>query len=129
MRKKEKLLLLKYYITDYLFEVINDNKKIKEYFKEYLNFSTFEIDNYEKKYNYEYVVFDLAAQNTGNIFKYKHNIITDEYIQIENPLLFTSKVENIEVPNEILTEIFNIARENKELMHLEKKLIRQISKF
>ena len=129
MLKKEKLLILKYYLTDYLFEVINDNKKIKEYFKEYLIFSTFEIDSYEKKDDYEYVQFDLAAQNTGNIFKYKHNIKTDEYIQFEKPLLFSSKVSNIEISNEILKKIFLIAKENNELLQLEKKLIKKINKL
>lgn len=129
MGKKEKLLILKYYLTDYLFEVINDNKRIKDYFKKYLIFSTFEIDSYEKKDDYEYVQFDLAAQNTGNVFKYKYNIKTNEYKEIEKTSLFYSRVDNLEIPNEILKEIFDIARENKELLELEKKLMKKINKI
>ena len=126
MGKKEKLLILKYYLTDYLFEVINDNKRIKDYFKEYFIFSTFEIDSYKKKDDYEYVQFDLAAQNTGNVFKYKYNIKTNEYKEIEKPSLFYSRVDNLEIPNEILKEIFYVARENRYLIDLEKKLIKKL---
>ena len=127
MTKKEKLLVLKYYVTEYLLETINDNKKIKEYFNKYLVYSTFEIDYYEKKDNYEYVQFDLAAQNTGNIFKYKKNIKTNEYIQMEKPLLCSSKIKKLDISIEILNEIFNIARENSDLIDLEKKLLKRIN--
>ena len=79
MEKVAKLKNLRKVLIDYLFETIDGNKKIKEYFDKYLIYSTFEIDNSEKKDDYEYIKFDLAAQNTGNIFKYKYNIKTNEY--------------------------------------------------
>ena len=129
--KKElnKLRNLRHYLIDYLFETINDNKKIKEYFDKYLFYSTFEIDFYEKIGDYEYVQFDLSAQNTGNIFNYRHDIKNDEYELVKRPLLFSTKVENFDISKEILKEIFDVARENKELLEAEKILTKKVSKL
>lgn len=123
------LINLRHYLVNYLFETINDNKKIKEYFDKYLFYSTFEIDFYEKIGDFEYIQFDLAAQNTGNIFKYRYNKKTDEYKLIENPVIYTAKVDNFDISKEILFEIFNIARENKELLEAEQVLTKKVSKI
>lgn len=132
MRKEENLNKLKYLrhiLIDYLFETIDDNKQIKEYFDKYLFYSTFEIDTYEKIGDFEYVQFDLAAQNTGNIFKYRYDIKNDEYKLIDNPVIYSAKVDNFEIKKEILKEIFDIARENKELLAAEKVLTKKLIKL
>ncbi|MBQ2947012.1 MAG: hypothetical protein IJE04_04090 [Bacilli bacterium] len=132
MRKEENLNKLKYLrhiLIDYLFETIDDNKHIKEYFDKYLFYSTFEIDTYEKIGDFEYVQFDLAAQNTGNIFKYRYDIKNDEYKLIDNPVIYSAKVDNFEIKKEILKEIFDIARENKELLAAEKVLTKKLIKL
>ena len=129
MEKAEKLKNLRKVLTDYLFETIDDNKKIKDYFDKYLFYSTFEIDYYEKIGDFEYIQFELAAQNTGNIFKYRYNTATNEYQLINNPVVFTAKVDNFEISNEILDEIFNIARENKELLEAERVLTEKVAKL
>ena len=132
MKKEEqlnKLRNLRHFLIDYLFESINDNKKIKEYFDKYLNFCTFEIDYYEKIGDFEYIQFDLSAQNTGNIFRYKHNIKNDEYALTTTPAIFSSKVDNFDISKEILKEIFDVARENKELLEAEKVLTKKVTKL
>ena len=127
--KKEFLINLRRDLVNYLFETINDNKKIKKYFDKYLNFCTFEIDYYDVIGDFEYIQFDLAAQNTGNIFKYRHNIKTDEYKLIGQPVVFTAKVDNFDISKEILKEIFAIGRENKNLLKLEKELTEEVTKI
>ncbi len=132
MTKEEELKKLKnlrHVLIDYLFEKIDDNKKIKEYFDKYLFYSTFEIDFYEKIGDYEYVQFDLSAQNTGNIFNYRHDIKNDKYELIKRPLIFSSKVDNFDISKEILKEIFDVARENKELLEAEKVLTKKVTKL
>lgn len=129
MEKAEKLKNLRKVLIDYLLETIDDNKKIKEYFDRYLFYSTFEIDYYEKIGDFEYIQFELAAQNTGNVFKYRYNSKTCEYKLINNPVVFTAKVDNFDISNEILDEIFNIARENKELLEAERVLTEKVAKL
>ena len=78
------------------------------------------IDEYYVKDNIEYIQFDFAAQNTGNIFKYKHNLDTDEYF-MESQLVFTYLgIE--ELPIEIVKSAFEVARDNKENIKLLKKI-------
>jgi len=120
--RKEFLINLRRDLVYYLFENINDNKKIKNYFNKYLDFCTFEIDYFEEIGDFEYIQFDLSAQNTGNIFKYRYNKNTNEYTLLEQPLLFATKVDNFEIKKEILKEIFDVARQNKTLLKLEKEL-------
>ena len=127
--RKKFLINLRRDLVNYLFETIDDNKKIKKYFDKYLNFCTFEIDYFEEIGDFEYVQFDLSAQNTGNIFKYRHNKLTDEYELIGKPLLFTTKVDNFDIKKEILKEIFDIARQNKTLLKLEKELTEEVMKI
>ena len=132
MTKEEKLNKLKklrHCLIQYLFETIDDNKHIKEYFDKYLFYSTFEIDYYEKKGDFEYIQFELSAQNTGNIFKYRYDIKNDKYKLIDNPVLYTAKVDNFNIKKEILKEIFDIARENKELLVAEKVLTQKVRKL
>ena len=130
-KKKElnKLNNLRHYLIDYLFDTIDDNKKIKDYFDKYLFFCTFEIDYYEKIGDFEYIQFDLSAQNTGNVFKYRYNIKLDEYDLIGTPTIFSSKVDNFDIKKEILKEIFDVARENKELLEAEKVLTKKLTKL
>jgi len=127
--RKEFLINLRRDLVNYLFEVINDNQKIKKYFQKYLNFCTFEIDYFEEIGDFEYIQFDLSAQNTGNIFKYRHNIKTDEYVLLEKPLLFATKVDNFDISKEILKEIFEVGRNNKNLLKLEKELTEEVIKI
>ncbi|MBR6690284.1 MAG: hypothetical protein IKL65_03030 [Bacilli bacterium] len=127
--RKEFLINLRCDLVNYLFETIDDNPKIKKYFDKYLNFCTFEIDYFEEIGDFEYVQFDLSAQNTGNIFRYRHNIKTDEYILTDNPAIFSSKVDNFDISKEILKEIFDVARKNKTLLKLEKKLTEEVIKI
>ena len=127
MEKAEKLKNLRKILIDYLFETIDDNKQVKEYFNKYLFYSTFEIDYYEKIGDFEYIQFELAAQNTGNIFRYRYDIKNDKYKLIGNPVIYSAKVDNFEIKKEILKEIFNIARENKELLVAEKVLTKKIT--
>lgn len=129
MDKKEKLKELRHLLIEYLFETIDSNKKIKEYFNNYLVYSTFEIDYYDKIGDFEYIQFELAAQNTGNIFKYRYDIKNDKYILIDNPVIYTSKVDNFDITKDILDEIFNLARENKELLELEKVLTKKVTRI
>ena len=74
MNKLEYLKKMRKQIINDSFNIINNNENIKEYFKKYILFSTFEIDYYSENEKYEYIQFDLAAQNTGNIFNYKYII-------------------------------------------------------
>jgi len=127
--RKEFLINLRRDLVYYLFENINDNKKIKNYFNKYLDFCTFEIDYFEEIGDFEYIQFDLSAQNTGNIFKYRYNKNTNEYTLLEQPLLFATKVDNFEIKKEILKEIFDVARQNKTLLKLEKELTEEVIKI
>jgi len=132
MKKEEqlnKLKNLRHVLLDYLFENINDNKKIKEYFDKYLFYTTFEIDFYETIGDFEYIQFELSAQNTGNVFKYRYSKKNDKYMLIEQPLVYSAKVDNFEISKEILKEIFEIARDNKELLEAEKVLNKKIYKI
>ena len=127
--RKEFLINLRRDLVNYLFETINDNEKIKNYFDKYLNFCTFEIDYFEEIGDFEYIQFDLSAQNTGNIFKYRYDKTNDEYTLLEQPLLFVTKVDNFDIKKEILKEIFDIGRQNKNLLKLEKELTDEVIKI
>lgn len=127
--KLNKLRNLRHSLIEYLFETIDDNKHIKEYFDKYLFYSTFEIDYYERIGDFEYIQFELAAQNTGNIFRYRYDIKNDEYKLIDNPVIYSAKVDNFEIKKEILKEIFDIARDNKELLAAEKVLTKKVTKL
>jgi len=132
MKKEEqlnKLKNLRHVLLDYLFETIDDNKRIKEYFDKYLFYTTFEIDFYETIGDFEYIQFELSAQNTGNVFKYRYSKKNDKYMLIEQPLVYSAKVDNFEISKEILKEIFEIARDNKELLEAEKVLNKKIYKI
>ncbi len=61
--------------------------------------------------NQEYMVFDLAAQNTGNIFAYSHSLSDDTYTLVGTPLLYTwIDISKREVPVELLKRLFDYAR-------------------
>lgn len=110
-------------LNDYSFEKITNDERIQRH-KSFLNklctYSTFEIDEYYVKDNIEYIQFDFAAQNTGNIFKYKHNLDTDEYF-MESQLVFTYfGIE--ELPLEMVKSVFEVARDNEENIKLLKKI-------
>ena len=128
-KRKEFLINLRRDLVNYLFETINDNIKIKKYFDKYLDFCTFEIDYFEEIGDFEYIQFDLSAQNTGNIFKYRYNKKNDEYTLIGQPLLFSTKVDNFDIKKEILKEIFDVGRENKTLLKLEKEITEEVIKI
>ena len=126
--QKQKLLTLRENLSEYLLENMNNDKEIKEYFNNLFEFTTFEIIEYKQDQFYEYLTFDLSGQTTGNIFSYIYNKKNDEYKLKRNPSIFTSKTKNINISKEILIKIFNIARENKELLDAEKYLIKKINK-
>ena len=44
-------------------------------------------------------------------------------------MVFTAKVDNFDISTEILDEIFNIARENKELLEAERVLTEKVAKL
>jgi len=123
---KKFLINVRNNMCEYSFEKINGDIRIQKH-KEYLDglcmFSTFEIDDYYVEDDVEYVKFDLAAQNTGNIFTYKHNLITDEYELCSVPCLYTWKGNEANFTREVLDSIFEIARDNKEDIKTIKKLM------
>ena len=91
-------------------ELIQNRESLESIFL----FCTFEIDKYEKCDEYEIVTFDLAAQNTGNVFTYKYDFKTGEY-ELLDYLMFTY-IGPYNFPglnNEVLDEIFTIARTNE----------------
>jgi len=110
-------------LNDYSFERITNDERIQRH-KSFLNklctYTTFEIDEYYVKNNIEYIQFDFAAQNTGNIFKYKHNLDMDEYF-MESQLVF-SYFGPQELPLEIVKSAFEVARDNAENIKLLKKI-------
>ena len=110
-------------LSDYSFEKITGDERIQRH-KSFLNklctYTTFEIDEYFVKDNIEYIQFDFSAQNTGNIFRYMHNLDTDEYF-MESQLLFTYFGLE-ELPLEIVKSAFEVARDNVENIKLMKKL-------
>ncbi len=64
-----------------LFEKINGDSRIdRNALDEIVLFSTIEIDYYIETDEYEEIQFDLAAQNTGNVYNYRHMKATDEYV-------------------------------------------------
>lgn len=110
-------------LNDYSFERITNDERIQRH-KSFLNklctYTTFEIDEYYVKDNIEYIQFDFSAQNTGNIFRYTHNLDTDEYI-MEDQLVFTYFGLE-EIPLEIVKSAFEVARDNAENIKLLKKI-------
>lgn len=122
--KSRYLILLKKIhdiISDYSFEKINIDDRIdKKYFNDNFGISTFEIDYYFETKEKEIVQFDLAAQNTGSIFKYAYLKNQDKYELIDSAI-FSCKKDFTTIPKEILEQIFIVARDNKEeLKQLEK---------
>lgn len=87
----------------------------REFLKSLFVYSTFEIDYYYQDNDTEYVQFDLFAQNTGNVFRYKHDLITDEYELCEMPVIYSTTGEYIsEMPIEFIRSVFDVARDNIE---------------
>lgn len=125
-RYKKFLINVRNNMCEYSFEKINGDIRIQRH-KEYLDslclFSTFEIDDYYKEDDTEYVMFDLAAQNTGNLFRYRHDLNTDEYELLGNPVLYSWKGVEVNLTKDVLDSIFDIARDNKEDIKVLKKLI------
>lgn len=113
-------------MCEYSFEKINGDIRIQKY-KEYLDslclFSTFEILDYDVEDGIEYVQFDLAAQNTGNLFRYRHDLSTDEYYLLGTPVLYSWRSDEVNLTKEVLDSIFDIARDNKEDIKTLKKLM------
>ena len=110
-------------LSDFSFEMIANDERIQRH-KLFLNklctYTTFEIDEYYVKDNIEYIQFDFASQNTGNIFRYAHNLDTDEYF-MEAQMLF-SYFDPQELPIEIVKSAFEVARDNVESIKLLKKI-------
>lgn len=114
----------------YIFEEICHDKRVdRNYFDSIVLYNDFEIDSYCSTDEYEIVQFDLDAQNTGNIFRYKFLKETGEYIMIEKPLLYTAKTGDIcpEIPRDVLDKVFSIARDNAQNMKRLEKLEKQIN--
>ena len=112
-------------LNEYSFEKITNDERIlrhKPFLSKLCTYSTFEIDEYYVEGNIEYIQFDFSAQNTGNIFKYKHNLDTDEYF-MEDQLVF-SYFGPEEIPLEIVKSAFEVARDNMENIKLLNKIKR-----
>lgn len=110
-------------LNEYSFEKITNDERIlrhKPFLSKLCTYSTFEIDEYYVENNIEYIQFDFSAQNTGNIFKYSHNLDTDEYF-MEDQLVFTYFGPE-KIPLEIVKSAFEVARDNKESIKLLKKI-------
>lgn len=91
----------------------------RKYFNDRVWFVDFEIFHYELKENIEAVYFDLASQNTGTVVHAKYNIDTDEY----------THDSYLDIPEEFLKRIFEVAREYKYNLELEEKLTEEHSKI
>ena len=117
-RYKELLKNVNDNLCDFTFNEIDGDDRImvhREFLKSLFIYSTFEIDYYYQDGDNEYVQFDLSAQNTGNIFRYKHNLITDEYELCEMPLIYSTTGEYIcELPIDFIKSVFDVARDNVE---------------
>lgn len=119
-------------LCDFTFNEIDGDDRImahREFLKSLFVYSTFEIDYYYQDGNSEYVQFDLSAQNTGNIFRYKHNLITDEYELCEMPVIYSTTGEYIcELPIDFIKSVFDVARDNVEnIRNLDK--VRRINPY
>ena len=126
-KKRYEILLKKVYenLCDYTFERINSDTRIdKNYLNTIAYFNTFEIDCFDSSKDYEDIQFDLAAQNTGNIFSYRYLKNTDEYIMIDNPMLYSANQRFCEIPKSQLEKIFKVGKDNevniKSITKLEK---------
>lgn len=112
-------------LNEYSFEKITNDERIlrhKPYLDKLCTYTTFEIDEYYVEGNIEYIQFDFSAQNTGNIFKYSHNLDTGEYF-MEDQLVFTY-FGTEEIPLEIVKSVFEVARDNMENIKLLNKIKR-----
>lgn len=110
-------------LCEFSFEMIANDERIlrhKLFLDKLCTYTTFEIDEYYVKDNIEYLEFDFKEQNTGNIFKYRHNLDTNEYF-MEDQLVFTY-FGTEEIPLEIVKSAFEVARDNKESIKLLKKI-------
>lgn len=90
-------------------------------------FSTFEIDSYYECDDYEKVVFDLAAQNTGNIYSYKYYKKSGIYELDKEPALFTAVTKNYNIPTQVLDQIFTVARNKKQDFKIIDVLIKKLN--
>lgn len=107
------------------FEKINSDERIdRKYLETIADFCTFEIDYYCDFIDCEIIEFDLAAQNTGNIFCYKYVKDMDEYFLIEKPLAFTMKTSDYQIPKKVLDGIFSVGRDYFKYDTEIKKLIK-----
>ena len=124
--KQRYLVLLKNFynnLNKFVFEKIDNDERIdKDYFHKLVDFSTFEVDDFSENENYETVQFDLAAQNTGNIFVYNHFKADNRYVLEGTPFLYTFKEKFYNIPALILENIFDVAIENKAYIRELKKL-------
>ena len=110
-------------LNEYSFEKIANDERIirhKAFLNKLCTYTTFKIDEYYVKDNIEYIQFDFTAQNTGNIFRYTHNLDTNEYF-MEEQLVFTY-FGTEEIPLEIVKSAFEVARDNKENIKLLRKM-------
>ena len=91
----------------------------KSFFDMLCTYIELQINEYYIKDNVEYLEFDFA-QNTVNIFRYSHNLQTDEYF-METQMLY-SYFSPQELPMEIVKSAFEVARDNEESIKLIKKI-------
>lgn len=98
-------------------EIDRDNElnKYRGYLNKYYMFCTFEIIEFKEDEDFEYVKFDLAAQNTGLIVKARHNKKTDEYdCDIDT--------NEVPIPVDFLKAMINLGRKYKDNLELENVL-------
>lgn len=102
-------------VSMYMFMSINSDELIdRPALDNIAFFSTFEIENYYDCEEYERITFDLAAQNTGNLYCYRYYKKENIYVLEKKPILFSTINENYEIPTHILDQIFTVARNKKE---------------
>lgn len=98
--------------NEIIFEKINNDPRIdKEYLSKYFFFTCIDIDNYEASDVYEVIRFSLDFTTTGNVFYYMHNLLNNTYFSYKTPCLYTLKTPTYEIPDNIIANIFNVARD------------------
>ncbi len=117
-RYKKLLFDVRHNLFEKDFNCISLNPKLNEY-KDYLNslymFCNYDIDGYHVDDECEYVRIILEAQNTGTFIHAKHILKTDEYE-------CATEFKDFPVPIDFLKAAFDVAREYKSNIKLERKL-------
>ena len=91
-----------------------------------LPYSNFNIINYYKDKDIEYVDIGMGDTNSVNV-RYMHNLATDEYMQVacQSALTLDGDYSYVSIPEDVLKSIFESAKMNEDAI----KFVHRMNKF